>query len=202
MNSLENAVVLSVDEKIQIQALDRTQPILPLRPAQIERQTHDFKRNGATSLYAAFDIVTGKVIGRTTALHRTKEFLDLLRQIKKAMPSDIDLHVILDNSSTHKTAEVKKWLKANPRFKMHFTPTSASWLNAVEGWFGQLDRRSICRGIFTSVKKLRNEIHRFISHHSSKTAKPFKWTKSTHGFIDKVKKAKQSLNNEINRTGY
>ncbi|WP_319587185.1 IS630 family transposase [uncultured Desulfobulbus sp.] len=202
MNPPENAVVLSVDEKTQIQALDRTQPMLPLRPGQIERRTHDYKRNGTTSLYAAFDIVTGKVIGRTTARHRAKEFLDFLRQIKKAMPSDVDLHVILDNSSTHKTVEVKKWLKTNPRFKMHFTPTSASWLNAVEGWFGQLERRSLYRGVFTSVKELRNEIHRFISPHNSKTAKPFKWTKSADGILDKVERAKQSLNNETNRTGH
>lgn len=202
MNPPDNAAVLSVDEKTQIQALDRTQPMLPLRPGQIERRTHDYKRNGTTNLYAAFDVLTGQVIGRTTKRHRAKEFLDFLRQIKKAMPTDIDLHIILDNSSTHKTVEVQKWLKANPRFKMHFTPTSASWLNAVESWFGQLERRSIHRGVFTSVKELRNEIHRFIKHHNSKSAKPFKWTKSANVILEKVERAKQKLQDETNQTGH
>ena len=202
MNPPENAAVLSVDEKTQIQALDRTQPMLPLRPGQIERRTHDYKRNGTTNLYAAFDILTGRVIGRTTKRHRAKEFLDFLRQIKRTMPPDIDLHIILDNSSTHKTVEVQKWLKANPRFKMHFTPTSASWLNAVESWFGQLERRSIHRGVFTSVKELRNEIHRFIKHHNSKSAKPFKWTKSANVILEKVERAKQRLQDETNQTGH
>lgn len=181
MNPPDNAAVLSVDEKTQIQALDRTQPMLPMIPEQIERCTHDYKRNGTTNLYAVFDILTGKVIDRTTKRHRAKEFLDFLRQIQKAMPPDIDLHIIIDNSSTHKTADVQKWLKANPRFKMHFTPTSASWLNAVENWLGQLERRSIYRGVFTSVKELRNEIHHFIKQHNSRNAKPFKWSKKCQG---------------------
>ncbi len=202
MNPPDNAVILSVDEKTQIQALDRTQPMLPLRPGQIERRTHDYKRNGTTNLYAAFNILTGQVIGRTTKRHRAKEFLDFLRQIKKAMPQNIDLHIILDNSSTHKTPEVKKWLKANPRFKMHFTPTSASWLNAVESWFGQLERRSIHRGVFTSVKELRNEIHRFIKQHNSRSAKPFQWTKTAEGILEKVERAKQALVNGTNQTGH
>ena len=133
MNPPDNAVILSVDEKTQIQALDRTQPMLPLRPGQVERRTHDYKRNGTTSLYAAFDILTGKVLGRTTKKHRAKEFLDFLRQIDNSTSKELDLHLILDNSSTHKTPEVKKWLTAHPRFILHFTPTSASWLNAVEG---------------------------------------------------------------------
>ncbi len=131
LNPPDNALVLSVDEKTQIQALDRTQPKLQLRPGQIERQTHDYKRHGTTSLYAAFNILTGEVIGRITQRHRAKEFLDFLRQIDRETLKD--LHVILDNSSTHKTPEVKTWLAINPRFKLHFTPTSASWLNAVEG---------------------------------------------------------------------
>lgn len=202
MNPPDNALVLSVDEKTQIQALDRTQPMLPLKPGQIERRTHDYKRNGFTNLYAAFDILTGKVLGMTTKRHRAKEFLDFLGQIKKSMPSDLDLHLIVDNSSTHKTAEVKKWLSANPRFKMHFTPTSASWLNAVEGWFGQLERRSIHRGVFTSVKELRKEIHRFIKAHNSRSAKPFKWTKTAKTILEKVERAKQQLNDGTNRTGH
>lgn len=202
MNPPDNAMVLSVDEKTQIQALDRTQPMLPMKPGQIERRTHDYKRNGTTNLYAAFDIITGQVIGRTTKRHRAKEFLDFLRQIKKSMPKDIDLHIILDNSSTHKTAEVKKWLSVNPRFQMHFTPTSASWLNAVESWFGQLERRSIHRGVFTSVRELRNEIHRFIKHHNAKNAKPFKWTKSANVILEKVERAKQKLTDVTNQTGH
>ena len=197
-----NAAVLSVDEKTQIQALDRTQPMLPMRPGQIERRTHDYKRNGTTNLYAAFDTVTGNVIGRTTKRHRAKEFLDFLRQVNKAMPPDIDLHVILDNSSTHKTAEVTRWLASNPRFTFHFTPTSASWLNAVESWFGQLERRAIHRGVFTSVKDLRDEIHRFIKQHNAKNAKPFSWTKSASVILEKVDSIKQKLKEKTNQTGH
>jgi len=192
----DNAMVLSVDEKTQIQALDRTQPMLPLKPGQIERRTHDYKRNGTTSLYAAFDILTGKVIGRTTKRHRAKEFLDFLRQIERSTPRNLDLHLILDNSSTHKTSEVKEWLIAHPRFKLHFTPTSASWLNAVEGWFSQLEQRSLYRGVFTSVKELRDEIHRFIQVHNSDSAKPFKWTKSASVIIDSVERAKKQINKQ------
>ena len=197
----DNAIVLSVDEKTQIQALDRTQPMLPLRPGQIERRTHDYKRNGTTSLYAAFDILTGKVIGRTTKKHRAKEFLDFLRQIDRSTPKELDLHLILDNSSTHKTPDVKKWLAAHPRFILHFTPTSASWLNAVEGWFAQLERRAIYRGVFTSVKELRDEIHQFIKVHNTESAKPFKWTKSASTIIESVKRASK-LTNTTNQTGH
>ena len=201
MDPPANAMVLSVDEKTQIQALDRTQPMLPLRPGQIERRTHDYKRNGTTSLYAAFDILTGKVIGRTTKKHRAKEFLDFLRQIDRSTQKELDLHLILDNSSTHKTPEVNKWLAAHPRFILHFTPTSASWLNAVEGWFSQLERRSIYRGVFTSVKELRDEIHQFIKVHNAECAKPFKWTKSASVIIDSVKRAGK-LTETTNQTGH
>lgn len=201
MDPPANAIVLSVDEKTQIQALDRTQPMLPLRPGQIERRTHDYKRNGTTSLYAAFDILTGKVIGRTTKKHRAKEFLDFLRQIDRSTQKELDLHLILDNSSTHKTPDVNKWLAAHPRFILHFTPTSASWLNAVEGWFSQLERRSIYRGVFSSVKELRNEIHQFIKVHNTECAKPFKWTKSASVIIDSVKRASK-LTETTNQTGH
>ena len=194
MNPPDNALVLSVDEKTQIQALDRTQPMLQLRPGQIERRTHDYKRNGTMSLYAAFDILTGKVIGRTTKRHRAKEFLDFLRQIDRSTPKDLNLHLILDNSSTHKTSEVQQWLADHPRFLLHFTPTSASWLNAVEGWFSQLERRAIHRGVFTSVGDLRNEIHRFIKVHNAETAKPFKWTKTAAVIIESVERAKKQIN--------
>lgn len=194
MNPPDNAVVLSVDEKTQIQALDRTQPMLQLKPGQIERRTHDYKRNGTMSLYAAFDILTGEVLGRVTKRHRAKEFLDFLRQIERSTPKELALHIILDNSSTHKTAEVQKWLAGQPRITLHFTPTSASWLNAVESWFSQLERRSIYRGIFSSVTDLRNEIHRFIEVHNATSAKPFTWTKGASVVIESVQRAKQSAN--------
>jgi len=194
MNPPDNTIVLSVDEKTQIQALDRTQPMLPLKPGQIERRTHDYKRNGTMSLYAAFDILTGEVMGRLTKRHRAKEFLDFLRQIEKSTPKELDLHIILDNSSTHKTAEVQKWLAEHSRITLHFTPTSASWLNAVESWFSQLERRSIYRGVFSSVTELRNEIHRFIKAHNATNAKPFKWTKSAAAIIESVQRAKLNAN--------
>jgi transposase len=196
LNPPDNALVLSVDEKTQIQALDRTQPLLPLRPGQVERRTHDYKRNGTMSLYAAFDILTGKVIGRTTKRHRAKEFLDFLRQIDRSTPKELNLHLILDNSSTHKTPEVQQWLANHPRFILHFTPTSASWLNAVEGWFSQLERRSIHRGVFTSVGELRNEIHRFIKVHNAESAKPFKWTKTAAVIIESVERARKQINKQ------
>lgn len=194
MNPPENAMVLSVDEKTQIQALDRTQPQLPLRPGQIERRTHDYKRHGTASLYAAFDILTGNVIGRITNRHRAKEFLQFLRQIDRATPAELDLHVILDNSSTHKTKEVNAWLTEHPRFKLHFTPTSASWLNAVERWFAQLERRALYRGAFGSVPELREAIRKFIDAHNAYGAKPFQWTKSADVILAKVERAKNSIN--------
>jgi transposase len=194
MNPPDNTLVLSVDEKTQIQALDRTQPMLPLKPGQIERRTHDYKRNGTMSLYAAFDILTGEVMGRVTKRHRAKEFLDFLRQIERSTPKELDLHIILDNSSTHKTVEVQDWLAEHSRITLHFTPTSASWLNAVESWFSQLERRSIYRGVFSNVTELRNEIHRFIKAHNESCAKPFKWTKSAAAIIDSVQRAKLNAN--------
>ena len=191
MNPPTNAVVLSVDEKTQIQALDRTQPMLPLRPGQVERRTHDYKRHGTASLYAAFDIATGEVIGRVTKRHRSKEFLAFLRQIDAAIP-ELDLHLILDNSSTHKTQAIQDFLKKNPRFHVHFTPTSASWLNAVESWFSQLERRSLYRGVFTSVQELRCEIRRYIRVHNEESAKPFVWTKTAEKILEKVSRVKAS----------
>lgn len=146
------------------------------------------------SPYAAFDILTGEVLGRVTKRHRAKEFLDFLRQIERSTPKELALHIILGNSSTHKTAEVQKWLSGHPRIMLHFTPTSASWLNAVESWFSQLERRSIYRGVFSSVTELRDEIHRFIEVHNATSAKPFKWTKSASAIIESVQRAKQSAN--------
>lgn len=193
MNPPENAVVLSVDEKTQIQALDRIQPMLPLRPGQVERRTHDYKRHGTASLYAAFDVLTGNVMGRITGRHRAREFLDFMRQIDRATDPALDLHVILDNSSTHKTAAVKAWLAKHPRVKLHLTPTSASWLNAVERWFAQLERKALYRGVFCSVQELREAIRQFIDAHNAYGAKPFCWTKSAEVILDKVQRAKQSI---------
>ena len=198
MNPPDNAIVLSVDEKTQIQALDRTQPMLPLKPGLAERRTHDYVRNGTTSLYAAFNILTGEVIGRVTDRHRAKEFLEFMRQVERSTPKDLDLHVILDNSSTHKTEDVKKWLAKHPRIILHFTPTSASWLNAVEGWFAQLERRALYRGTFSSVKELKDEIQRFIKVHNVSLSKPFKWTKTAKSIIEAVQRARESA--KVNRS--
>lgn len=186
MNPPENAVVLSVDEKTQIQALDRTQPQLPLRPGQIERRTHDYKRRGTASLYAAFNILPGNVMGRITARHRAREFLDFMRRIDKATDPALELHVILDNSSTHKTAAVAQWLAKHPRVRLHFTPTSASWLNAVE-------RCALYRDAFGSVSELREAIRQFIDAHNAYAANPFRWTKSADVILAKVERAKQSI---------
>jgi transposase len=195
----DNAMVLSVDEKTQIQALDRTQPLLPLRPGQIERRTHDYKRNGTVSLYAAFDVATGQVRGRVTTRHRAKEFLDFLKQIDRGIDPGLAIHVILDNSSTHKTEAIQSWLSSHSRFIFHFTPTSASWLNAVESWFSQLERRSLYRGVFTSVKNLRDEIKRYIEAHNDTSAKPFKWTKNAETIIAATKRV-HNLNDGTNQT--
>lgn len=202
LNPPENAVVLSVDEKTQIQALDRTQPMLQLRPGQIERRTHDYKRNGTRSLYAAFDVATGRVIGRVTKKHRAKEFLAFLQQVDRSTAPSLDLHLILDNSSTHKTQDVYDWLEAHPRFHVHFTPTSASWLNAVESWFSQLERRSLHRGCFTNVTELRDEIHRYIKVHNESLAKPFRWTKSAESLIETHHRVSEKLENGTFQTGH
>jgi transposase len=200
LNPPTNAVVLSVDEKTQIQALDRTQPMLQLRPGQIERRTHDYKRHGTASLYAAFDISTGKVLGKVTDKHRAADFLSFLTVVDRSVAPKLDLHLILDNSSTHKTPEVKSWLEAHPRFQLHFTPTSASWLNAVEGWFAQLERRAIYRGVFTSVAALRQELRRFIAAHNKHSAKPFRWTRSAESLIASHERVRAS--NGINSAGH
>ena len=161
-----------------------------MRSGQIERRTHDYKRHGTASLYAAFDIVSGEVLGRITRRHRAKEFLQFLRQINRSTPSDLDLYIILDNSSTHKTVEVNRFLEEHPRFHFHFTPTSASWLNAVETWFSQLERRAIHRGVFTSVAELRQAIREYIEAHNQHSAKPFKWNKSAQAILEAVERAR------------
>jgi transposase len=180
----ERAIVLSVDEKTQIQALDRTQPMLPLRPGQVERHTHDYKRNGTTSLFAALEVATGKVTQESRPRHTAADFLAFLRRIDRVYPAD-ELHVILDNVSTHKTEAVRDWLALHPRIHFHFTPTSASWLNQVETWFGILTRQAIRRGAFNSVKALIAMIDLFTRSWNS-GASPFRWVKTADEILAKA----------------
>lgn len=189
-----DAIVLSVDEKTQIQALDHTRPLLQLAPHQVERHTHDYVRHGTTSLYAAFDIATGRVIGRTNQKHRAKEYITFLNLIDTRMKSrknNSEIHIILDNSSTHKTKEVMKWREAHPQYHFHFTPTSSSWLNAVENWFSRLECKGLQRMAFQSVKELREHLSRFIVAYNKYSAKPFVWTKAAEQVLASVEKAKQ-----------
>ena len=195
MDPPSNALVLSVDEKSQIQALDRTQPGLPLSPGHVGSRTHDYKRNGTASLYAAFNILTGEVTGSVRPRQNAKEFLKFLNKIKRKAAAGQDIHIILDNLSAHKTPDIKAWMEKNPHVHFHFTPTSASWLNAVEGWFAQLERRSLYRGAFSSVAELKDEINRFIKVHNSELAKPFQWTKDADTIIKAVNRAKKALPN-------
>ena len=174
LNPPENALVLSVDEKTSIQALDRTRPLLPLKPGQPERRSFDYKRNGTTSLYAALAVHQGKVIANCAPRHTHKEFLDFLKQLVKTYP-EAELHLIVDNLSAHKHKNVKTWLEKHPRVKLHFTPTHASWLNQVEIWFGILSRKVIRRGVFHSVKELIQAIMAFIEKYNQES-KPFRWT--------------------------
>lgn len=184
LNPPSNAVVLSVDEKTQIQALNRTQPILPLRPGVPVRQTHDYHRNGLTSLYAALEVASGRVIGKCSERHTGADFLRFLNVLTRRFYKR-DLHVILDNSSTHKTPEIKKWLEAHPRVHFHFTPTGASWLNMVEAWFGILTRKSVRRGSFNTVRALIKHIGEYIDRWNHNPT-PFVWTKEPAGIIKKA----------------
>lgn len=173
----DRALVLCVDEKSQIQALDRSAPILPLQPGVPERRTHDYRRHGTTSLFAALDVATGKVIGECHRRHRSQEFLQFLKTIDGRVPSELDLHLILDNYGTHKTPRVRRWLAAHPRFHLHFTPTGASWLNLVERWFALLSEKQIKRGAHRSTRALESAIRAYLdlTNHSST---PFVWTKT------------------------
>jgi transposase len=174
----ENALVLCVDEKSQIQALDRTAPCLPMLPTTPARRTHDSVRNGTTSLFAAFDLASGSVIAQPYRQHRHQEFLRFLKLIDKAVPSDLDLHLVLDNYATHKTPAIKEWLLKHPRFHLHFTPTGSSWLNLVpERWLGLLTDKLIRRGVHTSVKALENDIRDWIATWND-NPRPFTWTKT------------------------
>ena len=185
MNPPAHAVVVSIDEKTQIQALDRTQPGLPLKPGKCGTMTHDYKRYGTTTLFAALNVLDGTVVGRCMAKHTHKEFIKFLNAVERAVPAGKIIHAIADNYATHKHAKVKQWLADHPRWVFHFTPTSASWINAVEGFFSILTRRRIRRGIFRSVSDLQNAIRRYIREHNA-TPKPFVWTKPAKTILAKL----------------
>jgi transposase len=188
----DKALVLAVDEKSQIQALDRTQPGLPLKKGRAGTLTHDYKRNGTTTLFAALDVATGKVIGECLPRHRAKEFLAFLKKLLRETAAHLDLHLIVDNYSTHKTDAVNRWLKRNPRCKLHFTPTSCSWLNLVERLFAEITRQRIRRGTFTSVAELEAAIVEWIDHRNGHP-KPFIWTAKASPIIAKYRRARNAL---------
>jgi transposase len=181
----DRALVLCVDEKSQIQALDRTAPLLPMRPGQPERRTHDYVRHGTTTLFAALDVRAGTVIGACHARHRALEFRKFLDQIEAAVPADLNVHLILDNYATHKTPPIRRWFVRHPRYHLHFTPTSASWLNLVERWFVELTRKQIKRGAHRSTAALRAAIEQYIDM-SNATPQPFVWTKTADEILENV----------------
>ncbi len=189
MNPPDRAVVLCVDEKSQIQALDRTQPGLPLKKGRCETMTHDYKRNGTASLFAALDLLDGTVTGVVHRRHRHQEFLGFLRKLDRDYPKDLDLHLVLDNYGTHTHPNVKAWLATKPRFHLHFIPTSSSWLNLVESWFAQLTAKAIVRGSFGSIGDLVIAIHRFMEAHNQ-DPKPFVWTASVEAILEKVNRCR------------
>lgn len=190
LNPPQNAIVLSVDEKSQIQALDRTMPILPTQPGMIERRSHDYVRHGTTTLFAALEVRTGKVTAAVKQRHRHQEFLAFLKQIARAYP-DADLHLVMDNYAAHKHAAVKKWLSENPRIICHFTPTHASWMNLVEVWFSMIERQAIHRGAFGSVRDLNAKIRAYIDGWTDR-AHPFVWTKTAEDILKKANRKSTS----------
>jgi transposase len=192
LNPPDKALVLCVDEKSQIQALDRTQPGLPMKRGRAGTMTHDYKRHGTTTLFAALNILDGKVIGKCMPKHRQEEFLKFLRKINKETPKNLDLHLIVDNYGSHKTPKVRQWLSKHPRFKMHFTPTSASWLNMVERFFSELTTKRIRRGVFQSVKDLETAVMDFVKKHNEEP-KIFTWTKDADTILSKVAKCRETL---------
>ena len=192
INPPDHAVVLSIDEKSQIQALDRTQPGLPMKKECGTTMTHDYQRNGTTTLFAALDILEGKVIGRCMQRHRHQEFIRFLNTVERQVAADKAVHVVLDNYATHKHPKVKAWLARHPRVTFHFTPTSCSWDNAVEGWFAKLTRQRLKRGVFTSIVELQAAINRFIAD-ANGAPKPFVWTKSADASLAAVTRGRQAL---------
>jgi putative transposase len=185
LNPPDKALVLCVDEKSQIQALERTQPNLPLGLGHVEGLTHDYTRHGTTTLFAAFDVATGKVIADCKPRHRHQEFLAFLRELEATVPAALDVHLILDNYGTHKHQKVRAWLARHPRFHLHFTPTYASWINQVERWFGIITQRAIRRGSFRKVRQLVERIEHFVTTYN-KTARPFRWTTTADSILAKV----------------
>jgi transposase len=183
----EHAIVLCVDEKSQIQALDRTQPLLPMRPGQAARRSHDYKRHGTTSLFAALDVATGQVIGKCFPRHRAAEFRRFLDEIEANVPKDLDVHLVMDNYATHKTPLIRAWLARRPRWHVHLTPTSSSWLNQVERFFALLTEKKIRRGVHRSVTDLRADISAFIDSHNA-DPKPFRWTKSADDILASIER--------------
>lgn len=181
------AMVLCVDEKSQIQALDRTQPLLPLAPGIAERRTHDYARHGTTSLFAALDVATGEVIGELHRRHRSDEFLQFLRTIEANVPSELDIHLVMDNYGTHKTPKVRSWFARHPRFHVHFTPTSASWLNQVERWFATLTQKQIRRGTHRSTRQLEEAIRQYLATYNA-DPRPFSWTKSADEILASIER--------------
>ena len=193
LNPPERAVVLCVDEKSQIQALDRTAPILPMLPGTPQRATHDYKRAGTSSLYAALDLTTGKVIGRLHSRHRAVEFKQFLQTLNREVPDHLNVHLVLDNSSTHKTPTIQRWLAAHPRFVLHFTPTSSSWLNLVERWFAELTNKLLRRGTHRSVRQLNADIRAWIDNWNH-SPRPFVWTKTADEILDSIARYCQRIN--------
>ena len=193
----DKALVLCMDEKSQIQALDRTQPSLPINFGLPQTHTHDYRRYGTTTLFAALDVATGKVIGKLKRRHRSAEFISFLRHIDSVVPGELDIHLILDNYGTHKTAKVKQWLTRHPRFHCHFTPTYSSWINLVERFFATLTQQQLRRGTHRSVPALEKAVRQYLTTHNEQP-KPFRWTKSADEIIESV----NSVLKRINRTGH
>lgn len=187
LNPPHRAVVLCVDEKSQIQALDRTQPILPMAPGLPERRTHDYMRHGTTTLFAALDVATGEVIGQLHRRHRSTEFLKFLSYLQSSVPLDTDVHVVMDNYGTHKTAAVRRWFARHPRFHPHFTPTSSSWINQVERWFAEITRKQIRRGTHRSTRQLEQAIRDYLKVYNQ-NPRPFVWSKSADEILDSIRR--------------
>ena len=192
LNPPDHAIVLCVDEKSQIQALDRTQPGLPIKKGRCGTMTHNYKRNGTTTLFAALEVAQGKVIGQCHQRHRHQEFLKFLRSLDQEFPGSVPLHLVVDNYGTHKHENVRKWLKRHPRFVLHFVPTSSSWLNLVERWFGHLDSNAIRRGVFRSVDDLKASIDAFLTAWN-KDPKPLVWTATVESITEKLSRCRQTL---------
>lgn len=192
LNPPEHALVLCVDEKTQIQALDRTQKSLPIYPGRLGTLTHDYKRNGTTTLFAALNVAQGHVLATCMKQHRHQEWINFLKQIDQHTPADLDLHLVVDNYATHKHPQVQRWLARHPRFHMHFTPTSSSWLNLVERWFRDLTQKRLRRGVFQNVSTLQAAIHDYIQQHNQK-AKGFVWTAKADDILAKVRRARAAL---------